>query len=110
MLCFSLYVYTYVVVRPAPKRGIIKNRLGPELNKMRRQRVKWQQQEGRYTCRILHVCIEIDTCAGGIITHTRVRCQVEMHVRVAFGVGKCVLFREFRGVLIESFHCCNVCL
>jgi hypothetical protein len=29
---------------PLPKRGIIKNRIAPELSKMKRQRVKWQQQ------------------------------------------------------------------
>ena len=29
-----------------------------------------------------------------------------MHARVVLGVGKGVLFREqFRGVLIEGFHC-----
>jgi hypothetical protein len=29
---------------PIPKKGIIKNRIAPELNKMRRQRVKWQTE------------------------------------------------------------------
>ena len=28
-----------------------------------------------------------------------------MHARVVLGVGKGVLFREFKSVLIEGFHC-----
>lgn len=36
-------MYELYAAPPLPKRGIIKNRIAPGLNKMRRQRVKWDQ-------------------------------------------------------------------
>ena len=52
------YAITFVCVHahtapPVPKRGIIKNRIAPGLQKMRRQRVKWDQQEGNMYIHII---------------------------------------------------------
>ena len=42
-------LYNIFAAPPIPKKGIIKNRIAPEQNKMRRQRVKWQTHTGIYT-------------------------------------------------------------